>query len=103
MLEKDYIMRLVREFGEAVALLLNKSVKKQQEEIQHMYNGYVYSYEFYHTAALEDVMDSFGQFPEDERLPRMEMLARLYYVEADLKTGLCAGCCSTRLLPFSCL
>ena len=87
MLEKDYIMRLVREFGEAVALLLNKSVRKQQEEIQHMYNGYVGPYEFYHTAALEDVMDSFGQFPEDERLPRMEMLARLYYVEADLKTG----------------
>lgn len=87
MLERDYLMRLVREFGEALALLMNKKVKEQSEEIRRMYDGYVGPYEFYHTAAIEDVMESFEQFPESERLQRMEMLAELYYVEGGLKSG----------------
>lgn len=87
MLEKDYIMRLVREFGEALELLLRKDVRKQSEEIRKMYDQYVGPYAFYHTAAIEDVMESFEQFPEGERLHRMEMLAELYYAEAGMKTG----------------
>ena len=88
MLERDYIMRLVREFAEALELLLNKKDRdKQREEMQAMYNQYVGPYEFYHTAAMEDVMQSFEQFPEEERLNRMEMLAELYYAETSLTTG----------------
>lgn len=88
MLERDYIMRLVREFGRALELLLkNKDREQQREEMRSMYNQYVGPYEFYHTAAVEDVMDSFGQFPEGERLERMEMLAELYYAEADMLSG----------------
>jgi hypothetical protein len=36
---------------------------------------------------MDDIMDSFTRFPEDERLERMEMLAELYYAESDLKSG----------------
>ncbi len=85
MLERDYIMRLIREFSEALQLALGKDVRKQSEEIRGMYDQYVGPYAFYHTAAIEDVMESFEQFPESERLHRMEMLAELYYAEAGLK------------------
>lgn len=88
MLQRDYIMRLIREFAEALELLLNKNDREQQEqEMRSMYNQYVGPYEFYHTAAISDVMQSFEQFAENERLDRMEMLAELYYAEADMKTG----------------
>lgn len=88
MLERDYIMRLVREFAEALELLLDKKDRDvQREEMRRMYGQYVGPYEFYHTGAISDVMDSFGQFPEGERLSRMEMLAELYYAEAGMVSG----------------
>lgn len=88
MLERDYIMRLVREFAEALELLLGKKdIDMQREEMRAMYGQYVGPYEFYHTAAIEDVMESFGEFPEEERLSRMEMLAELYYAEAGMVSG----------------
>lgn len=88
MLERDYIMRLVREFAEALELLLGKKdIDVQREEMRRMYGRYVGPYEFYHTAAIEDVMESFGQFPEGERLSRMEMLAELYYAETGMVSG----------------
>ncbi len=87
MLQRDYIMRLVREFAEALELLLKKDVRKQQAEIQRMYDQYVGPYAFYHTAAVADIMESMEQWDERERLPRLEMLAELYYVEAGLTVG----------------
>lgn len=88
MLERDYIMRLIREFAEALELLLDKKDRDiQRHEMRNMYNQYVGPYEFYHTAAISDVMDSFTQFAEDERISRMEMLADLYYAEADMLCG----------------
>lgn len=87
MLERDYIMRLVREFAEALELYLKKDVRKRRDEIQNMYNRYVGPYAFYHVSGIDEVMKSMEEFPEGERLHRMEMLAELYYVEADLVAG----------------
>lgn len=88
MLERDYIMRLVREFAEALELLLKKKDRDmQRQEMESMYRRYVGPYDFYHTASIDEVMDSFGEFPEHERLSRMEMLAELYYAETGLVTG----------------
>lgn len=87
MLQRDYIMRLIHEFYEALELFLNKDVSKRKEEIQKMYDQYVGPYAFYHTAAIEDVMKSMEQFDEKERLPRLEMLAELYYDESELMVG----------------
>lgn len=84
MLERDYIMRLIREFSEALELLLKKDIRKQKTEIQKMYDQYVGPYSFYHTAAIEDIMESMEQFNPDERLHRMEMLAELYYAESGM-------------------
>jgi len=86
MLQRDYFLRLVREFAEALQLLRNKKDReKQLEEMREMYREYLGGpYEFWHTAELSDVMDAIGQFPEDERFERMEMLAELYYAESSL-------------------
>lgn len=80
-------MRLIREFAEALELVLKKDVRKRRDEIQRMYDQYVGSYSFYHTATIDDVMKSIEGFPKNERLHRMEMLAELYYAEADLVVG----------------
>lgn len=54
--------------------------RKAAEDLFRQYFG---DYEFYHTASQDDIMSSFGQYPEEERISRMEMLAELYYAEAD--------------------
>lgn len=88
MLQQDYFMRLLREFAEALQLLLNKKDHdRQMEEMQAMYNRYIgNSSEFFHTASIDEVMTSFDRFHEYERISRMEMLADLYYAEAGLTT-----------------
>lgn len=80
-------MRLIREFAEALELVLKEDARKRRAEVERMYNQYVGPYSFYHVATIDDVMKSMAGFPENERLHRMEMLAELYYVEADLVVG----------------
>ncbi|MBO6288142.1 MAG: hypothetical protein J6M94_06085 [Prevotella sp.] len=89
MIQQDYIMRIIREFMEALQLYVSrqKDVKKKQEKILELYDSYVGDHVFYHTATMDDVMDSFTRWPEEERLYRMEMLAELYYAETEVKTG----------------
>lgn len=84
MLQRDYIQRLIREFMAALQRLIEKNeAGERQEEVRRLFTQYVGDYTFYHTATLEDVMQSFGKYPEEERLERINMLAELYYVEAD--------------------
>lgn len=89
MIQQDYIMRIIREFMEALQLYVSrqKDVKKKQEKILELYDSYVGDHVFYHTATMDDVMDSFTRWPVEERLYRMEMLAELYYAEMEVKTG----------------
>lgn len=88
MLQRDYIMRLVREFAEALELVLRgRDIDKHRDELRHLYEQYVGPYDFYSTAAIEDVMASFEQIKPEERMERMEMLADLYYAEADTTSG----------------
>lgn len=89
MLQRDYILRIIKEFLEALELVVrNKKDKADAENrLTELYRAYLGSPEFYRTAAFEDVMDSFTGYPEGERIDRVEMLAHLYYVEGDMKTG----------------
>lgn len=89
MIQQDYFMRLLREFAEALELLLHKKDHdRQMEEMQAMYSRYIGpSSEFFHTSSIDDVMSSFERFREDERIGRMEMLADLYYAEASITTA----------------
>lgn len=84
MLQRDYIQRLIREFMAALQRLIEKDEAGERlEEVRRLFTQYVGDYTFYHTATLEDVMQSFGKYPEEERLERINMLAELYYAEAD--------------------
>ena len=88
MLERDYIMRLTREFAAALALVLEKNeIKSKKQKLLELYNSYIGPSAFYHTASMDDIMDSFESIKESERLYKMEMLAELYYAEADIETG----------------
>ncbi len=80
-------MRLVREFFEALELLKRKDLKERKDELERMYNQYVGPYAFYHTASVDDIMDTMEQYAPEERLPRLEMLAELYYTETALVSG----------------
>lgn len=85
MLQQDYIMRLIREFMAALERVLEKKeIKSRRETVEKLYEQYVGPYDFYHIMPLDDIMQSFTRYPEEERLFRMEMLAELYYVEADM-------------------
>lgn len=85
MLQQDYIMRLIREFMAALERMLEKKeIKSRREIVEKLYEQYVGPYDFYHIMPLDDIMQSFTRYPEEERLFRMEMLAELYYVEADM-------------------
>ena len=84
MLQRDYIQRLIREFMAALQRLIEKNEAGERlEGVRRLFTQYVGDYTFYHTATLEDVMQSFGKYPEEERLERINMLAELYYAEAD--------------------
>ncbi|MBS5527729.1 MAG: hypothetical protein KHX42_06180 [Prevotella sp.] len=85
MLERDYIMRLIREFMAALARMLEKKeIEGRREALRKLYEQYVGPYDFYHIMPVDDIMQSFTKYPESERLHRMEMLAELYYAEADM-------------------
>ena len=84
MLQRDYISRLIREFMAALQRYLEKNeAGARRKTAEDLFRQYFGSYEFYHTATHDEIMSSFEKYPEEERISRMEMLAELYYAEAD--------------------
>lgn len=84
MLQRDYIMRLLREFFAALARTLEKKeTEGRREELRRLYDEYVGPYTLYHNATIDEVMKAVGGMEEERRLGKMEMLAELYYAEAD--------------------
>lgn len=85
MLQRDYIQRLIREFMVALERMLEKKeIENRREIIQKLYDQYVGPYVFYSIATIDDVMKAMaGIADEEKRLAKMEMLAELYYYEAD--------------------
>ena len=72
MLQQDYIMRLIREFFAALQRLLEKNeVEDKTKALHEMYEQYLGPYEFYQGASMDEVMQSFEKFPEEQRIHRM--------------------------------
>lgn len=85
MLERDYIMALIQEFTAAVSRFLEKKeVTDSREQLRKLYDKYVGKYSLYYNATLEGVMEAIQSYDPDQRLTRLDMLAELYRVEADL-------------------
>ena len=87
MLQQDYILRLIREFFDALARAKNKKDAKERAEALHqLYRQYLGSYEFYQNADVEEAISYIGTlYPEEQRVQRLEMLAELYYAEAECR------------------
>lgn len=66
--------------------LEKKEVEDRQAALRDLYRQYLGEYELYQQGTMDEVMQSFGRWHEDERLQRMEMLAELYYTEAYLRS-----------------
>jgi hypothetical protein len=85
MLERDYIMRLIQEFMAALERMLEKKeVTDRREEIRTLYDKYVGPYALYYNATIDEVMQAIQSYDVGQRIQRLEMLAELYYVEADM-------------------
>jgi len=85
MIQQDYIMRLIAEFFKRLERLLKKREPEQRREaLKEMYKQYVGDSEFFHTAEIDDIMHEMERFDADQRIYRLEMLAELLYVDADL-------------------
>ncbi len=85
MLQRDYIQRLIREFMAALERMLEKKeITTRREKIKELYDQYVGPYAFYSTATIDDVMKAMAGIDDEEKqLSKMDMLAELYYYEAD--------------------
>ena len=65
-------------------MLEKKEITTRREAIKDLYNQYVGPYAFYSVATIDDVMKAMaGIEDEEKRLSKMDMLAELYYHEAD--------------------
>lgn len=64
-------------------LVEKDEIKDRQAAVHELFRRYLGDSAFFHTASLDDIMRWFEKYPEDERLSRIEMLAELYYAEAD--------------------
>ncbi len=91
MLQRDYILRLVREFTEALEKLLEEKKKKDAPEVQvqlhSLYRAYFnHPHTFYYEQPAEYILNELGQTYEGEDfLQRIDMLAELMYQDALLK------------------
>ena len=76
---------MIREFMSALERMLEKKeVTTRREKIKELYDQYVGPYAFYSIATIDDVMRAMaGIADEEKRLMKMDMLAELYYYEAD--------------------
>ncbi len=91
MLQRDYILRLIREFTEALEELWNEKEKKEttevQEQLQTLYRAYFnHPPTFYYEQDAEYIMNDLRQnYEEESFLGRIDMLSELMYRDALLK------------------
>ena len=85
MLQQDYFIRVLREFFDALARAMRKDGEDRSRAVHELYTQYLGEYECWQNANVEEAMKLLSQYPEEQRLSRMEMLAELYYAEAELR------------------
>ena len=92
MLERDYIMRLILQFFEALEKLKEEREKGKegatlQQDAGSMYRCYFQQSErFFYEQDVPFIMHYLGTaFPPQELLQRIEILAELFYFDASLK------------------
>lgn len=100
MLQQDYIMRLIREFFAALQRALEKpEIEDRTQAVHQLYERYLGEYEFYQNATVEEALEAIADYPEEQRLYRVEILAELYYAEAGLRATPIGETLMRRALP----
>lgn len=84
MFERDYILRLLNQFFDDLNMFINSRKKDKQTYMLFLYNTYVGDYSFFHMESIDVILESFNKYGADERFERMQMLAELYFQEAQL-------------------
>lgn len=93
MLEKDYIMRLIRQFFEALEKLKEKREKHPeaniQVEVSDLYTTYFRQPAPFFYEAKPEIIVGYMQarFSQEEYLQRVELLTELLYFDATIKTS----------------
>lgn len=88
MLQRDYFLRVIEEFGTALASALEKKKdeKKFDDEIRDLYRQYVGSYDVVRNLSFDEVLRyAHDNWKADEQLARLNMLAELLYAEGSAK------------------
>lgn len=87
MLERDYFIRIIREFGRALQTWLEKKEDpKGDEMLRSLYERYLGPAELLRNmTAKEALVYSSDNWPEERRIRMLGMLADLWYYEGQLK------------------
>lgn len=87
MLQKDYFIRLIEEFAIAIQRFLEKAEgKRTDEDLKELYREYVGLFQDLRNLSAEEAVEYASRTWEaSEQMPRLEMLAELWYVEASYK------------------
>lgn len=84
MLQRDYILRLIREFYIALERALrNNEVEDRRQEIIKLCEKYAGPHDFLTSISIEELIAFTRNKGEDEQLLRLEIIAELFYAEAD--------------------
>ncbi len=90
MLQEDFILRLIREFIQALGILISRMKGKDDPDIEVQFNSFYKRYfdqkgDYFKDMPVEDMVKYINEnYPEQHRLPRVEMLADLLYSEGSL-------------------
>ena len=89
MFEKDYIMRLIQQFFETLELIIKGGGKNIQEKINDIYIAYIgKEKEFFQEQNYEHILDFIEEYPNQEKIFRVEMLAELLFQDAILQSNI---------------
>ena len=89
MLQRDYFIRIIEEFMAALGRFLEKKVdERTDEDLKELYRQYVGSYDVLRNLSFDEIIKySKEQWPPEERINRLDMLAELLYAEGSYKTN----------------
>lgn len=85
MIQKDYYLRMIEEFGRALANFMERrhDNARRDREMADLYRQYVGDYTLVRNLSLDETMVyAHDQWADDERIGRLGMLAELLYAEA---------------------
>lgn len=90
MLQRDYFIRMIQEFAAALQRFMEKRTDetRRDEQLQMLWQGYVGSYSMLRNlTAGELITYAHRQWPDNERLDRIEMAAELLMAEGSYKAN----------------